>query len=883
VGFNTNGYVLRPGRLATGNARSTGEATTGVDRDHILPADMTALGYEIAPSRPVEPYADMYRAAVLLKPESRASTEEYIIWAATTGSLSTVESEAFVLAGNPAFVTPAAGTLTVGAFGDGTDTFFVEDAGGRDLSSVSSLLLVRGDSGAQVAASFASQDPLIGRVVLNAATLTALGGGFSLTRGDRVFAVTYILAAAKFWWSRNDQDVVRFGWDGKNQKWAPYQGSTPQNVGEVNLEGEPYTLVRPVTRFAIGDVLPGDPGTPDGYALIRAGIYPDSVATPLSVLVVSDTDTEGDYPAVGVAYDAVVGVNNGALLLNPTWADANVGLTIWYNAESFRPDATGDLGALSDFPTDSTLGFPSLSPVPGPTERPFLRIGFRRFLTPIAKDTDADLDPPSAITERSFQWSRTTGKIVLSKADLDKADPSSVSSDIAYLSSRVFYDGVSLSTQPLPLHEASPLLNEAGDPLIGTDAGGEGVPGSGNLFLRKAVPLPPPGSSGVLYEPDGTGDTPAIGTFSDTDARPTGSGLVRRLKGIGDSFVFASSKAFESLTVEEYDEDIPVLKIKVKKTEAVTAQQPAPLADQPTGYSNTSRIQIKRRGIQGEALYFIQAQVTPAVYSDEARLYARFRENYEISGSEVLRFSIDGTTYTWTTTLTAGSYSAAAIIASLISDTSPALPSSRVGETRGYVYLTSATPATGTVEIGWNSDPDDLSGHSSLGFLPGWRVDASGDTFRWQPDNGASIGLYRSPENLDRSDDIADIKAVGKFDSKVLTDSLPGTPFFNINNPPLEDIPGFDEGVHFITAVGLNFIRLSGGRQVRVGERSAGLDRGRDRSGDPDPLADRHSPAEPFERPSGDFLVCGYGADGLELRTVPQGCGVDDLQRADLG
>jgi hypothetical protein len=807
MGFNTNGYVLRPARLATGNARSTGEATTGVDRDHIDPADLTALGYDTAPSRPVEPYADMYRAAVLLKPESRATTEEYIIWAATTGSLSTVESDAFVLVGDPASVTPSAGTLAVGAFDDGTDTFFVEDAGGRDLASVEALVLVRGDNGASVPAVFSSQDPLIGRVVLDAATLTALGGGFSPDRGDTVFAVTYILAAARFWWSRNDQDATRFGWDGGNGRWAPFQGSQPQNVGEVNTDGDPYTLNPPVSRFSIGDVLPGGPGTPDGYALIRAGIFPDAISTPLNVLVVSDSDTEGDYPSAGLPFDAVVGVNNGALLLNPTWADANAGLTLWYNAESFRSDANGDLGDVAELPTDSSLGYPVLSPIPGPTERPFVRIGFRRYLTPIAVDTDADLPLPAVVTERSFYWSRSTGKIVLSKADVDKAKPSEAAYEIAFLGARVYYDGVSLTPQPLTLHAATPILDDTGAPLIGTDAGGAGVPGSGKLFIRKAAPMPPPGSSGVLFVPDGSGDNPTLAI--DPETRPNGSGLIRQLRGVGDSFVFASSKAFENLEVEEYADDIPNLKIKVRKNEAITSRQAAPLGDQPPGFSDTSRVQIKRRGIRGEALYFIQAQVTPSVYSEEARLYSRFGEDYEIQGTEVLRFAIDGTVYTWTTTLARGTYDAAAIQANLIADTSPALAPALVGVVRGRVFLSAADPATGTVEIGWNVDADDLSGHASLGFLPGWRVDMSGDTFRWQPDNGASVGLYRSPENLDRSNDVADINAVGKFDNEVLTDNIPGTSFFNVNNPPLEDIPGYDEGVHFVTVAGFNIVRLS--------------------------------------------------------------------------
>lgn len=805
MGFNLNGYVLRPARLATGNAVSTGEATTGVCRDHIEPGTMGSLGYDILPSRPVEPYADMYRAAVLLRPDKRVGTDEYIIWAATTGSFSTVESAAFQIEGDPAGVTASAGSLTVGAFDDGTDTLFVEDLGGRDLASVTVLTLIRGDlPTTPITATFSSQDPLIGRVVLDGTTLTSLGGGFSPDRGDTVSQVSYILAGPKFWWSRNDSVTTRFGWNGKNARWEPFQGSLPQNLG-ASGEEDNYELSPPPSRFSVGDLLPGDSGTPDAFALIRAGLFPDASAVPLNVLVVSDADTQGDYPTAGLPYDAVVGVNNGILLLNPAWLTANSGLTLWYNPESFRSDADGDLGKLEDLPTDSTLGFPSLSPIPGPTERPFVRLGFRRPLTPIAVDTDADLPLPSAVSEREFYWSRSTGKIVLSEFDIKKAIPGEVEYDIRYLEARVYYDGVSLSTQPLPFRNPSPAVNASGDDLIGTAAGGSGIPGSGDLFIKKAVPLPPPGFSGVKWVPDGSGDQPDLAT--DPQTRPNGSGLVRDLQGIGDTFLFASSKAFEDLEVEEYERDIPTLKIKVKRTEAVTAREQAD--PQPTGYDHASRFQIKRRGIRDEGLYFLQCEVAPAVYSDEARLYTRYEEPFDLAGTELLRFAIDGTTYTWDASVLPPPAGTAYTAQEIATSINLLTGGSNAVAIRGRVALQSATLTTGSVEIGWNTDPDDLSGHSVLGLLPGWRVDASGTTFRWQPDNGSAIGLYRSPENLDRSERVADINAVGRFEGEILTDSVSAVPFYNVNVPPLEDLPGYDEGVHFVSVLGLNIVRLS--------------------------------------------------------------------------
>ena len=143
MGFNLNGYILRPARVAGGNSPDTDEATTGVERDHITPDTLSGLGYLATPTRPVEPYADMYRAAVLQKPDSQSGTEEYCVFAAVTSSLSTVDSgDSVVIEEGPSAVTPIPGTLTVGAFTDGTSTFRLTDPGGRDISAIFSLAIV---------------------------------------------------------------------------------------------------------------------------------------------------------------------------------------------------------------------------------------------------------------------------------------------------------------------------------------------------------------------------------------------------------------------------------------------------------------------------------------------------------------------------------------------------------------------------------------------------------------------------------------------------------------------------------------------------------------------------------------------------------------------
>lgn len=817
--------MLRPARLATGNAPSTGEVTSGVSRDTITPGEITSLGYDSVPGAVVEPWADMYRASTLERSSDRRSQEEYLIWAANTSSLSVLDSDAYFIAGDPSWVTPSKGSLSVdsGTYTDGTKTFFVQDSGGRDLSKVL-VITLRKKTGLLTyqdyelgiepelspTAGFINADPTTGKITLNQQALIELGGGFSPLRGDTVKTVSYVLSGQRFWWTKNDPTAVRFGWSGLTSRWEPFKGGTPQALGPAKPGGD-YKLSPPPTRFSTGDVLPGDPGNPDSYALIRAGVYPDSTGTPLSVLVVSDEEVDsGSYPSSAFSYDAVVGVSSGIILINPSWLAQNTGISLWYNPESFSAENTGVLGSLKNFPQDSTLGGPVLAPIPGPTDRPFLRLGYRRYLTPIPVDTDADLPVPTGVLAGEFYWSRSTGKCSLSAEDIQKAIPGQALYDIAYLGAKVYYDGVSLTQEPLLTKTPSPLLNEDGDPLIGDDAGGAGIPLLGSTFIVRASPLPPPGTSGVLYVPDGSGDKP--NTSYDPQTRPNGSGLVRELQEFGDAFLFTQSKAFEKLTRVEYDDEIPRLNFKIEKTEAVASK----LYRASGSPANASRCDFRHRGLKGEPLYFLQAQVSPSVWASEARIYSRYTENWILSGTETLPFYIDGTSYLWDASLLPPPTNGESYTAQEIADSLNAVIGAGAGSAsvvRGRVCLQSSNLSSGSVEIGWNAEPADFSGHAALGFLPAWRVDLAGEDFRWLPDSGISFGLYRSPENLDRSSTVPDYRSTstlggGLENGRVLTEGVSGTPYVTVNNPPLEDIPGYDVGVHFLSILGLNQVQL---------------------------------------------------------------------------
>ena len=300
MGFKLNGFVLRPARVASGNAQDSNEAVTGVDRDHILSNNRTvsppagevtleSLGYQVRPEvRPdgtdvlVEPYADMYRAAVLERAVSKQSTEQYCLFAATTGSLSTVEDTAMAIVGAASTAVPIPGTLAVtnpspppSGWLDGTNEFYVRDAGQRDIASVISITILVGPSLFPVTYSVTNDDPSTGRVTL----LGSLGGGvYSVERGDQILSTAYILASPSFWWTRNDDDMTRFGWDGKSSRWLPLKGGAAQNMGTV-LPDTGYKLTPPPTRFQINDTLPGSSVFPDAYALVRLGLYADKDST----------------------------------------------------------------------------------------------------------------------------------------------------------------------------------------------------------------------------------------------------------------------------------------------------------------------------------------------------------------------------------------------------------------------------------------------------------------------------------------------------------------------------------------------------------------------------------------------------------------------------
>lgn len=800
MAFSTNGFVLRPARTASGNATSTGEATTGVLRDH---ADLP--GSYDHPGTRVEISADQYRTTVIQSP--LGETEEFLVWAANTSSLTLLETSdwALTVAGDSSVTIPT-GTTSVtdlslpGTREDGTTRLVVRDPGGKSLSDVRLVHIVRGDIAAVVEVGpdavggptfdFDSQDADAGVVNLSAAALAALGGGVSNRRGDTILFARYIVAAARFWWTRNDAQMTRFGWNGRTNRWEPLKGTSPRDLGFVASDGE-YVLAPRPTRFAVGDTLTGDPGDSDKYALVRVGLRPDSTALVPEIEVVEDYLVEETYAFGGASPDAVVGVTNGILQWNPLFVEANAGQTVWYNPEAFPRDIT-NTGSLGEI-LGSDLEPLFLSPIPGPTDRPLVRLGFRRYLTAVAVADDTAL-AALTVNEGEVGWSKSTGKLKFSQTDLDKADPDAAGFDIQYLGNKVYYDGISLTAQTLRTREPVQLVDNTGSAYT--------VDALSHMYIPRAASLPSPGTSGVLFVPDGTGKVPTAGTVG---TRPNGTGLVRQITGIGDTIIFTPSGAIEDLQVVEFEADLPQFPFLIRKGRAFVARE------EGTQGSRVALGHKDRARWGGEAIYFLQADVQPAVYTTTARIYSRLKGPFTFDSTETLYFAVDGATYTWNSSALgpAGSYDAATVAASI---DAVILGTGSCFAEQDRVVIAAGNESTGTVEIGLGSSgafaDRDFSGAAALYMAPGWRV-APAAGLVWLPDTGASLGVYRSPQNKDRSNSTPDFKSIGQFSGEILTKDVMANPQFTINNPPLQDVAGYDENVFFVSVDGLNIKRLN--------------------------------------------------------------------------
>lgn len=859
MGFDFTGHVLRAPRLAPGNASTSSDPINGVVRDvRIPPATRTAAQPEVeglpGTQAMVDLAGDQYRVAVL---QALGTTpREYLVWVANTSQLALVDDPSWWTALGSGRIPVGTGTVQnlvdpTLPYSDGTTRAVITDNGGREIGTVTHLVVARGDKTYDDDGWVDIENPASGRkgsvpyevVVLAAVDQvasaglvfltdtnvytatgtglvpgdldTVLGGGLSLQRGDAIVGVRYTVAPLKFWWTRNDRYETRFGWNGKYQRWMPYKGSAPVNLGQLLFDTD-YTLSPKMRTLPLGAVLTGDAASSDEYAVVRLGTSPGALSQPVGVNdpdgftgieVVSDADVE-EYDFSGKSVAGVVGQNSGKLKFNPLFVEIHAGKVIWYVYGTFSAEANGQLGLLLG--ADTTPLY--LAPVPGPTDHPFIRIANRSPLAVVLVATEALLEQAVDPAEGSCIVALSTGRLRLSSADVHKADPKHPDFNKMFLGAPVLFDGCALNQVAQPTKAPVPLVQADGisttlasfEPMYLPTARvwPEDIEGSS---LEPYMGL---GVSGVLYLPDGTGASPMpegvdpagvaipVRPGGDSFPAPQSLGLIRSITDtLGDSILFSRDGAVTTTTIVDRDSDVPPLPFSLSGGTAVISREATVL---PTG-DPASLVQIgsqERKLFAGQAVYFLQASLTPATYTTQARIYSQRRIIFRFEGTEVLYFAIGGTAHDWhANTLPVQDFYSAEEVATSIQARITAQGGTGVARAEGdRLLLETANPNSGVVEIGWGTTQD-LSGAAALGFLPGWR--AKGGKPNWLPDAGISLGLARSLLNLDRSKADADYRARTRLEDVTLQESIPPSPFVFLDYPPVEDVAGFDQGVFF--------------------------------------------------------------------------------------
>lgn len=807
MGLNFDGFILRAPRSAPSNSENTSAPTTSVVRD-LKPV---SPDYFVDAPDLVDADAEFYNASVLNNPSNNG--EEYLVWAANTSSFALGEGVDWsILEGT---VTIPNGNSTVNdpnspdnlLRNDGSTRILLSDDSGRTLADIFQVTFTRGSDGSVFnltsGVHFTFDDPESGilNLVDDAATQAIFDvpsgslAAASNLRGDQFSNAVYSTASARFWWTRNDARLTRFAWNGQSQKWQPLKGSTPKNLGALSFETR-YELTPRPSGFSIGEYLPGTNNS-DEYSMIRLGDDPGITSTPVGsggsfegILVVSDQSAIDDFDfgsVIPTEPAAVIGITNGVLQWNPNYVDLNVGLDIWYVFQFFEEDSNGVIGNLLDAKTDSVF----ITPVPGSTDRPFISLGTRKPLRPTLVANEASL--PGSVPSGEVYIALSTGRVLLSETDVNKADPEEASFDIKFAGEKILFNGVALNGAPQPLMAPVELVDNTGTPIV--------VDSTSDLFVPDSLRAPGLGISGIRNVPDGTGNTPSLGT---PGLRPGSTGLLREVESLGDTILYGLAGAIENLIVVDKASDAPEFNFQIPEGTAYVIRERS---------AQGSLVRLgtaDRNKFSGQQMYFLQADFKPSYYHETAKILSRNEGPYTFEGGETLRFALNNIEVTWTATQ--GSFSASDIASSIQTEINNVFAPGTATDVDNKILLSSNNPTTGSVEIGYG-DPIDISAGRVLGLLPGWIIDIPAG-INWIAESGTSVGFYRSGVNLDRSNSTPDVQSTSRVEDETLMDSVMGTPLVTLSNPPRRDIAGYDEDIFFSLQEGFSTRELNNFEEV---------------------------------------------------------------------
>lgn len=218
------------------------------------------------------------------------------------------------------------------------------------------------------------------------------------------------LAEAEFGWTRNDE-VQRFYWEGRDQRYRTLPGSTRSTVGVLALDANTTRLKVPA------------PGAPFGASPVRLSAGEAGIGSDFTVQTVLDNSLFGSPGAGSVE----ISLATGEINWNMSDLTAFEGETIFFQRQQFftTKESTGNLGVIPPSGQPTLL----LNPMPATGQSPLVRIGFGLWLSSVEVVTHS-----SNPTRGTVEWQRGTGLLKFNSADL-AANQGAV----------VYYDGALLA------------------------------------------------------------------------------------------------------------------------------------------------------------------------------------------------------------------------------------------------------------------------------------------------------------------------------------------------------------------------------------------------------------------------------------------------------
>ena len=216
----------------------------------------------------------------------------------------------------------------------------------------------------------------------------------------------------RFSWTKNEGNVVRFGYDGFAKRWLPFHGGKPDELGKLQNSSR---LVAPIPDTSIID---------SPYS-----IYVGNTLRKINFKILL-VGTVSDFTSPALLSSGVVelSIYDGKLNFSQNDILSYGGQTVLSQRQGFfsKISSTGLIGRL---PTSSIIEyFIFLNPLPSTGQFPRLRIGYQSFLNPIEVQDESSLGSPM---HGSFTWSSDTGRVRISPSDLD-----------INAESNLYYDGI---------------------------------------------------------------------------------------------------------------------------------------------------------------------------------------------------------------------------------------------------------------------------------------------------------------------------------------------------------------------------------------------------------------------------------------------------------